>query len=209
MFLGAPRSDAGRHARESGAMMRGAMLLLAAACVAIGLAPAFFWPLVARAAESRDGAWTAAAAPASLFFLGWCDIGIAVLAATAGLWFWRRTRQNGPKRAPTWDCGYSLPTARMQYTAGSFAGIITEWFAWILRPVLHKNLPTAVLPAAASYRQHTPEAVLEYGVEPAGGVVMRVVQAVRRLQHGRVQAYLFYLLAGLGALAVVVVASEK
>ena len=38
--------------------------------------------------------------------------------------------------------------------------------------------------------------------QPCAGV-MRVVAAVRRLQHGRVQAYLFYLVAGVAALAVV------
>src|SRR6185295_17155857 len=39
VFLGAPRSEAALAARESGPCMRGAMLALGAACVAIGLAP--------------------------------------------------------------------------------------------------------------------------------------------------------------------------
>jgi hydrogenase-4 component B len=92
----------------------------------------------------------------------------------------------------------------MQYTAGSFAGIITEWFAWILRPVCHEHRPEAVLPQRASFSTHTPETVLEYAVEPVGGLVMRLSMAARRLQHGRVQSYLLYLLIGLAALAVVV-----
>jgi hydrogenase-4 component B len=92
----------------------------------------------------------------------------------------------------------------MQYTAGSFAGIITEWFAWILRPVRHEHRPTEILPVSANFAEHTPETVLEYAVEPAGGVVMQLSMAARRLQHGRVQAYLLYVLIGLAALAVVV-----
>jgi hydrogenase-4 component B len=92
----------------------------------------------------------------------------------------------------------------MQYTAGSFAGIITEWFAWILRPARHEHRPTETLPMRASFSEHTPETVLKYAVEPAGGVVMQLSMAARRLQHGRVQAYLVYLLIGLAALAVVV-----
>ena len=40
---------------------------------------------------------------------------------------WRRVAHNGvDARAVTWDCGYAAPTPRMQYTAGSFAAIITE-----------------------------------------------------------------------------------
>ena len=75
---------------------------------------------------------------------------------------------------------------------------------WILRPVRHEHRPTELFPSNASFSEHTPETVLEYAVEPAGGVVMRLSAAARRLQHGRVQSYLLYLLIGLAALAVVV-----
>jgi hydrogenase-4 component B len=43
--------------------------------------------------------------------------------------------------------------------------------------------------------------VLEKIVEPAGDAVMFVSTAVRRLQHGRLQSYIFYLVVGLVALA--------
>ena len=127
-----------------------------------------------------------------------------MLSLAAIGWLWGRVRHGGLTRAVTWDCGYAFPTPRMQYTAGSFAGIITEWFAWILRPVRHEHRPTETLPKGASFSEHAPETVLEYAVEPAGGVVMQLSMAARRLQHGRVQAYLLYLLIGLAALAVVV-----
>jgi len=47
--------------------------------------------------------------------------------------------------------------------------------------------------------------VLERIVEPAGALVMRVATTARRLQHGRVQAYLAYLLVGIALLAAVVI----
>jgi hydrogenase-4 component B len=92
----------------------------------------------------------------------------------------------------------------MQYTAGSFAGIITGWFAWILRPERHAHLPQGLFPSRASYAEHTPETVLEKAVEPAGGAVMAVARAARRLQHGRLQFYILYLVLGLAALALLV-----
>jgi hydrogenase-4 component B len=204
VFLGAPRSRAAAHARESGPAMRGAMIVPGAACVAIGLAPIVFWPAVLRAVEVWNPVWIGAQTPVALSSLGMFHVALTVLALVAAVWLWRRVGRGGLTRALTWDCGYVAPTARMQYTAGSFAGIITEWFAWILRPVRHEHRPEALLPVSASFTAHTPETVLEHVVEPAGGMVMRVSTAARSLQHGRLQAYLLYLLMGLAALAVLV-----
>ena len=97
-----------------------------------------------------------------------------------------------------------MPTARMQYTAGSFAGIITEWFAWILQPERHEQRTDEVFPAQASFEEHTPETVLEHIVQPVSRVVMQLSATARRLQHGRLQAYLLYLVIGLAALACLV-----
>jgi hydrogenase-4 component B len=93
----------------------------------------------------------------------------------------------------------------MQYTAGSFAGIITGWFAWILRPKQHSHLPVDIFPARSDFTEHTPETVLETVVEPTGSLVMSISMAARKLQHGRLQTYIFYLLLGLLALAILAV----
>ncbi len=204
VFLGAPRSSAAAHAHESGPAMCGAMVLLGAACAAIGLAPVVFWPAVLRAVDAWNPVWAGAATPVALSALGLFHLVLAMLAILAAVWLWRRVQRGSVTRALTWDCGYVRPTPRMQYTAGSFAGIITEWFAWILRPERHEHRPEVLLPHSASFTEHTPETVLEHVVEPVGDVVMRVSRAARSLQHGRLQSYLLYLLIGLAALAVVV-----
>lgn len=188
-------------AHECGWLMRGPMLALAAACVAIGFAPVLFWPALVSASSAWQPIWTDAVPPAPLLTLGAFHITVAVLAGLFAFALWQRVKRNGLSRAVTWDCGYAGPTPRMQYTAGSFAGIITGWFSWILRPRRHAHPPRGPFPAQASFDEHTPETVLEDVIEPAGSVVMRVSTAVRRLQHGRLQAYILYLLLGLAALA--------
>ncbi|MFI5335782.1 MAG: proton-conducting transporter membrane subunit [Opitutales bacterium] len=208
VFLGAPRTEAARHAHESGPAMLGPMTVLAACCAAIGLAPVLFWPAIARAVGAWEPSWAGAATTAPLATLGWVHTALAAGLIAAGWWLWRRRPQAGFRRALTWDCGYALPTPRMQYTAGSFAGIITEWFGWILRPARHEERPEAVFPDRASFAEHTPETVLEHVIEPVGGLVMRVAALARRLQHGRLEAYLFYLVVGLAALAVLVVTGD-
>jgi hydrogenase-4 component B len=200
VFLGAARSQAAAHAHECGPAMRGAMLVLAAACVAIGLAPIVFWPAIARATRAWHPGWSGLDPPAPLAALGLAHLALAAVATIAAWGLWRRVRIRGFKRALTWDCGYAAPTARMQYTAGSFAGVITEWFAFILRPERHEHRPDELFPVSASRTEHTPETVLERVVEPVGRIVMRVSRTVRRLQHGRVQSYVFYILVVLAAL---------
>jgi hydrogenase-4 component B len=208
VFLGAPRSPAAEHAHESGLLMRGPMIGLAAACVAIGLAPVAFWPALARAATEWNPAWTGLAAPASLTTLGTAHLALVAAAALAATVLWHRTHQNGVRRALTWDCGYAAPTAKMQYTAGSFASTITEWFAWILRPQRHEHRAEDVLPTHASFAEHTPETMLEHVIEPVASVVMNISFAARRLQHGRLQSYLVYLVLGIAALAGVVLIGD-
>ena len=201
VFLGAPRTTAAESARESGPLMRGPMVALALLCIAIGVAPVIFWPALARAVSQWNPNWSGAAVSPSLGALGACNAGLAVGGILAGLLLWQWARRHGLRRATTWACGYAAPTARMQYTAGSFAGTITAWFAWILRPERHAECPENFFPSRARFEEHTPETVLEHLIEPAAGVVLRVSTAVRRLQHGRLQAYLIYLAAGLAALA--------
>jgi len=202
-FLGAPRSEAAARAHESGPLMLGPMLVLACLCAAIGLAPVLFWPAIARAAGAWNPAWSVAQYPASLAAIGGSNLVLAVAGAAASILLWRRVKKAGLRRALTWDCGYAAPTARMQYTAGSFAGIITEWFAWIMDPRVRRECPDEPFLSEASFEEHTPEVVLERVVEPAGALAMGLVGVARRLQHGRLQAYLFYIVVGLVALAAI------
>lgn len=206
VFLGAPRSNAAQDARECGTWMRGAMLLLAAGCVAIGLLPFLFWPAVARAVGAWQPAWAAAPVPGSLQTLGFVHVGLALSAAAGAVWLWRRAHRHGWAREVTWDCGYAAPTSRMQYTAGSFAGIITEWFAWVLRTERHGHPPVQNFPPHAAFVEHTPETVLERVVKPFARGVMRLSELVRRLQHGRTHSYILYLLVGLAAIAAMALA---
>jgi hydrogenase-4 component B len=206
VFLGAPRTKIAEHAHDCGSAMRGSMLMLAAVCVAIGLAPVLCWPLVARAAGVWNPAWAGAVElPAPLATLGPVQAVLALLAIAAAVALWRHARRNGAKRALTWDCGYALPTARMQYTGGSFGGIATGWFFWILRPEGKLRRPRGPFPESASCVERMPETVLERLIGPVGDGVMYVSTAVRQLQQGRLQSYILYLVAGLAALAVLVV----
>lgn len=198
VFLGAPRTREAEQAHESGPAMLGAMRLLATLCLFIGLFPWLLWPLLSHVIVAWNPLWTPSPGmPASLDALGAAHLALAVLCALAAWWLWRRSFSRGVVLAPTWDCGYAAPDARMQYTAGSFAGIIVDWFSWILRPKRHVERPDGPFPTRAQVERHTPETVLDLVLAPAARGVLWGSANTRRLQHGRVQAYLLYLVAGL------------
>jgi hydrogenase-4 component B len=204
VFLGAPRTQAAEHAHESGPLMRGPMLAMAGVCLAIGLAPVVFWPAISRAVGDWNPAWAGGAPPAPLTMLGSIQIMLALIGCAAGVALWQKARANGLRRGLTWDCGYAGPTARMQYTSGSFAGIASGWFVWLLQPERKLRRPRGPLPAIASRVERVPETVLERVLTPVGDAIMVVSAATRRLQHGRLQAYILYVVAGLVAVGMLV-----
>jgi hydrogenase-4 component B len=203
VFLGVGRSPEAHRAHESDLLMRGAMISLAALCVAIGLAPILFWSSIETAVGAWRVDWTTASTSPPLWTLGWAHVALATAASVGAWWLVRRTRR-GLRYGVTWDCAYAAPAARMQYSAQSFASIITGWFAFILRPEVHARLPVDALPSSASLASHTPETVLQYLVEPLSRRVMSVATAARSLQHGGVQSYLLYLVIGIAGLGIVV-----
>ncbi len=204
IFLGASRTQAAAKAHECGNWMRGPMLALAGICVAIGLAPVVFWPAVARAMGDWHPAWAAAEVPASLSLLGSLHVALAFMAVAAAAWLWRKASINGRRRGLTWDCGFRVPTARMQYTSGSFAGIAAGWFTWFLRPERRIRRPRGLFPVEAMRLERIPETVLERIITPVSVVILQTSTAVRRLQHGGLQSYILYVLGGLLALGLLV-----
>ena len=203
VFLGAPRTKAAVHAHESGWWMRAPMLGLAALCAVLGLAPILVWPVVARAAATWDPAWTGGEAPALLTLSG-VHVALAVVLGTAGLALWARVRALGVRRGPTWDCGYAVPSPRMQYTSGAFAEVALHWFSPVLRFERTVQRPRALFPQRALHVERAVETVLERVIGPIAGGVLRVSSLVRQLQHGRLQLYIVYVVVGLAGLGTLV-----
>jgi hydrogenase-4 component B len=204
IFLGAPRTQPAARAVECGPWMRGPMLGLATLCAAMGLAPLLFWPAISRVAESWRPAWTPAEAPAPLVALSAAQATLAFLVVAAAAFLWRKARGASARRGMTWDCGYAAPSARMQYSSASFAGIASGWFSWILRPERKTRRPRGLFPADAIRLERFPETVLEKIVGPAGAAIKLVAVSARRLQHGRLQFYILYVVAGLVGLGALV-----
>jgi len=198
IFLGQARSEASAHAHESPRPMLGAMKVLGAVCLFIGLAPGLLLPALDRAVAvlgSRD----------TLPPIGH-HAPMAMLSVLAGLgilfaWIaWLRIKRTASREAPTWDCGYGAPTERIQYTASSFGQLLDEPFRWALWPVRHLPRIRGLFPQPSHFLQEVPDPALERGLKPAFRLSAHFLGWFRVLQSGHLPIYLLYVVLTLVAL---------
>jgi formate hydrogenlyase subunit 3/multisubunit Na+/H+ antiporter MnhD subunit len=208
VFLGEPRSDHAAHAHEQGLAMRGPMVLLAAACIVIGvLSPTLVGRLapVVEQVTGPPGSAVHEAFAQATGLLGSITLGACALLALVGLLLAVRRAALAGKpvgAGPTWDCGYALPSPRMQYTASSFAQPLTDLFGPLLGTRRRFSAPQGIFPQAASFATETPDFYRERLYEPIFVAVQKGLSAFRWLQHGRVQLYVLHIAVALLALLV-------
>lgn len=200
IFLGEPRSEDAKHAHEVAFSMRIAMLILAAACILIALT-APIWPMVLKSSvvsinpaffqNLPDLINSLAVFPLSIL----CAASWALLCMVGILAFVRKKLLAGGNvtQAPTWDCGYVAPSARMQYTASSFASPLVILFRMFLRPRIRLHPPKGLFPTQASYHSETPDVFRDWLYSPVFFGVAWAASKLRWLQHGRIQLYVLYI----------------
>ena len=210
-FLAVPRSEEAARAHEAPVSMRAAMVLLAAACVGLGVGPTLVLPALARVVGPLVGSELpalgdgltvrisgefAALSPLALA----AALAIALLAPLGALWLvgaQRRTRW-----APTWACGRILQTARMEYTATAFSNPFKRVFDFFYRPAPRLDIEfhpeSRFFVERIEYASPTRSLVEEWLYRPAlrpcpaspptRGAAVRQRQHVPRLHPGRAGA---------------------
>lgn len=209
VFLGVPRAEEHEVRHEAGWQMLLPMLLLGVLCIAIGLAPGAVaaplgrvsltvLPLLARTA----GLPLQELAPLEMITIA----GAVLLALISLVTFWYRRRLAGAvcSESVTWGCGYQRPAPRMQYSASSFASMLTSLFAFVLKPQRHPpEIAAGIFPGRSRFFSHVPEAVLELVYIPALKRLYARFSGVRKLQSGILQQYVLYSLVTLVVLLAV------
>jgi hydrogenase-4 component B len=194
VFLGAPRTEHVRHARESGGTLTVPMLVLAACCGLIGIAPLALVPLLEHATQVWAPEASAVGALAPFAWLSVLGAALAVLVLVGAMLLPRL----GPRTSSaTWGCGYAAPTARMQYTASSFADSIVRYFRFALRPHVHRVELRQPFPPPARFESHVADVVLDRGVLPAFRRMARGISWFRWIQQGNVHLYVLYIVVTL------------
>lgn len=206
VFLGAPRTKQVESATDPGLAMKSSMTALIVGCVGIGLLGPWVVLGLRPAIEAVTGLAAVEVAgqvaSASAILMGVVEVSAIVVGLVGALALLRARLLRGRKvtSGPTWDCGYALPTARMQYTASSFAQPLLNVFAPLVRTRDDARLPVGLFPKRGEYHSHARDIWKE---DVFAGLFRRTGQLLDRfrwIQQGKVQLYVLYLVVTLVAL---------
>lgn len=208
VFLGEPRSEHALRGHEPGRSMLLPMVLLSLFCALIGLCAPFvigaLYPTVSILTSMPFPRVESLLSPAKAPLL-WVSVGgilfLVLAAGLAGLCR-RLLARRRVEQAGTWDCGYVKPTARMQYTASSFAQPLTRMFDGILRTRESLDRPEGLFPVYAALKTEPRDLFNDFVYRPLFLGVEWLALRLRWLQEGHVQLYVLYIALTLLALLI-------
>ncbi|MBI4634190.1 MAG: hypothetical protein HY742_09910 [Deltaproteobacteria bacterium] len=200
VFLGEPRSKDAENARESSPWMTLPMMILAVACIFIGLLGAAVIQVIPPVIGVVLGnPYTGEIRIASNYLFS-VTAGSAVfiifLMAISGLRSFLLSRRSVGSSG-TWDCGYAAPDARMQYTASSFAQPIIDLFQFFLRTKKNITMPDSYFLGAARFETHTTDIGRKGIYNPIFKAIGSFFGRMKVVQEGRIHIYVLYVVVTL------------
>ncbi|TWF75132.1 formate hydrogenlyase subunit 3/multisubunit Na+/H+ antiporter MnhD subunit [Pseudonocardia hierapolitana] len=209
-FLARPRSAASAAAHESPPTMLVGMGLAGLACIVLAVVPTLVLPAVAGVAGGVAGSAPAVTGTVTIELAGVSGamsplLLVAALAAATAL-VAALVSGRAAREARLWDCGGGPVTARMEYTATSFAEPLQRVFDNVLEPdqdvdVTHHD-ESRYLVRAVAYRRTLRDRVEHRLYEPVLSAAAGWGRVGRRLATGSVHLYLGYGFATLCGLLV-------
>jgi hydrogenase-4 component B len=197
VFQGEPRTEAARNVNETGASMQISMLILAGLCLFIGIFPGVMIYLPMKAVSALGVA--SGNIPLEPFYRMTGNITQSAMILLAVIFlvmalrsFFYRGKTIG--KSGTWGCGFTQPTAKMQYTGSSYAGSILEFFSSVA-PLTEEHPPIkGRFPLKTSYKSRIND-IAELHMET---FIVRPVlfffDKLRWIQHGDIHLYIGYIL---------------
>ncbi|MEX2649351.1 MAG: hydrogenase 4 subunit B [Alphaproteobacteria bacterium] len=211
-FLGRPRTEAARGAREVDRCSLAAMVLLAALCVLAGILPGPVIDALAPVAQDLVGSrmpvqtavpWLSIVpiAESRSSYNGLLVAVFVAISATLAGYVIQRFASRATRRAPPWDCGFPDPSPATQYTAGSFAQPIRRVFGTLVFHAReHVTMPPPGELAPARLTVELRDLIWDGFYAPVAVVVSSIADRLNHLQFLTIRRYLslvFMALVGL------------
>ena len=191
IFLGTPRTEIDAHEMES---CRIAPLVIEALIMlSIGIFPSFYAKLAGSALECfpyADGSalgTTANLGAVGLASLAFLAIAILIYYAKSGV-----NRKRQVSEGPTWGCGYTEGTPKIQYTATSFVKIYVQLFSFVLGNRKEQELPTEIFPTSGHFESESYDKLENTFIDKPLGAYHRFTDIFSFLQNGKMQFYVLY-----------------
>ncbi|WP_300459025.1 proton-conducting transporter membrane subunit [Desulfobacula sp.] len=197
VFQGEPRTKAAENVDEKGSSMLVSMVILAAACIVIGIFPRIFIHLSLNAVSALGlGYARVPLAPferitGNITFGATIFLGVLLLVMAIRFLAYRG---KSISRSGTWGCGFTQPTVRMQYTGSSYAASILELFSPVA-PLEEKHLKIkGRFPVKTQYQSHVNDIADRHLNRLIVNPVLSLFDKLRWIQHGDIHLYIGYIL---------------
>ncbi len=208
VFLGEPRSEDAASAVERPRSMTLPLLILTGlSLVLLFLSPLIadlFLPAVSSLTNTECDTVISAAATLRQPLLCTAGISLLTILLMVILLLLRRTLPRGKQEriAPTWDCGFAEPTARMEYTGSAFSQPLTDYFSLFLRPVKKLKKPEGLFPTESSLDVTAEDAADRTVWHPLFRFCIKVADRIHHLQSGYLHLYILIMVIALLAMLV-------
>lgn len=205
IFLGNSRSANIIQSIEDSLFIRVPMAALGVICVWVGLFPRAMVSFALEAASTIPSVQISPIVKDTVivFLLMAVPVLFVLIAIIAILIIFKRSAMKllPIERAHTWGCGYSLPTARMQYTASSFAEPILRIFSRVMGYRV-KGKPKGYFPKEGEIASQVREASEDFIFQPVFKFIKALSASLKIIQCGYTQVYLLYIFVFLLALLI-------
>jgi hydrogenase-4 component B len=198
VFLGSARHVFHHEIKERPFPQLLPLYFIAAFIISIGLFPRVFLDLVIKPVQLFTGLQ-------QLPFISFQGNGIeALLAISRASWYVIALvlillgirKLVSLKRAttvsPTWNCGYTAPTAKLQYTASSFVKTYSKLFAMVFLISKKGEKVLGIFPAAVHLETHPYDKIEKWFIDYPISQLKIFMGRFRFFQNGQLQFYILY-----------------
>ncbi len=196
-FQGEPRTKAAVGVDEHGLTMKVAMVILAAACIGIGVYPNAVLCIPVSAVSSLGFGFDSISLAPFEQMTSNITLSAGIFLAVFSLiivirYFFYMGKTVG--KSGTWGCGFTQPTVKMQYTGSSYASFILDFFR-PAAPLAEDHPKISGRFPEETYYKSTVNDIAELHM---GTVIVRPIlfffDKLRWIQHGDIHLYIGYIL---------------
>jgi hydrogenase-4 component B len=198
VFLGTARCELPNSCKEVPFLQLLPMYLLAGIIILIGLFPITFINLLGKPVSLFTGnialplnafQINAFSALQPISLASWGLILLVIIIYTIRKFaLSHRKIETGP----TWGCGYTVPTSKIQYTAGSFVRTYSKLFAPFLSIGKHEEEIHGIFPAEAKYHTHPYDRIEKWLIDSPLKLNKTFMGRFIFLNNGKLQFYILY-----------------
>ncbi len=210
-FLSRPRSDSASNAFEVPRTMIAGMTLLALFAISLGVLPFIGINLISLAFDIQapqrgpfDSISIQNTSGESFASLSILSIVMLLGIVTIGTYLFIRILGKNTQRKiyETWDCGFGKLDQKTQYTAASLSQPIRTIFKFLYKPTLTVNREphsqsNKFVKKSSSVESKTIDVFELWFYSPTTSFCIKFFEKIRRIQTGKVNAYLLYIMIAL------------